>query len=190
MSKKTLMIHGANSSSSSFNYIKTVLDLDCVDVEYNTNNGFYFNLENILSTLDNSQQYDVISHSMGGLYAIHLTRFMKLNRVVSISTPFSGSVIADWAKFMMPHYTLFQDVSTSSLPIKQCKETIITIPWLQIVTQRGNVPWMKMPNDGVVTVSSQTSRKDVDYIYIEKNHHEVLLADETVDVIKNFLRIA
>ena len=183
-----LLIHGANCSSLSFNYFKEKLpNANYTSVSYDVMNGFYFNLERMIDSTDENQTYDIISHSMGGLYALHLSQHRKLRRVVSIATPFNGAAIADWARYMMPYYPLFRDVYTKALPIKQCNEIIVQVPWLQLVTTRGNVPWLKLPNDGVVTVASMTSRKDVNYVYLEENHHEVMLSDVSVKHTNEFL---
>ena len=183
-----LLIHGANSTSASFNYLKANLpEANYSYLSYDTMNGFYFNLERMLDITDENQTYDILSHSMGGLYALHLSQHRKLRRVVSIATPFSGAAIADWARYMMPYYPLFRDVHTRSLPIKQCSEIVVQVPWLQLVTTRGNVPWLKLPNDGVVTVASMTSLKDVNYVYLEENHYEVMLSDIAVKHTNEFL---
>ena len=92
--------------------------------------------------------------------------------------------MADWAKFMMPNYQLFKDVSTKSKPIVDGREIEISIPWKQIVTMRGNVPWIKGDNDGTVTVGSMTSRSDVQNIRLDANHTEVLLSREVIDIVR------
>lgn len=184
----TLLIHGANSSRRSFNYLCSKVKLkDIRHIEYDVSYGFFKNLNRMIDELDSSGKYDVISHSMGGIYAIHLSKYLHFRKSISIAAPFDGASIADWAKYMMPYYALFRDVGTYSFPIRQAKEIKIEIPWLQIVTTRGNVPWLKVPNDGVLTVQSMTSRKDVNYIYLEENHYEIMLSDRAANEISSFL---
>ena len=183
-----LLIHGANSTVGSFNYFRSKLpEANFIPLPYDTMNGFYFNLERMLDSTDENETYDILSHSMGGLYALHLSQHRKLRRVVSIATPFAGAVIADWAKFMLPYYPLFRDVHSKALPITQASDIVIDNPWLQLVTTRGSVPWLKFPNDGVVTAASMTSRKDVNYEYVDENHHEVMLSDIAVKHTNEFL---
>jgi pimeloyl-ACP methyl ester carboxylesterase len=188
MKKNILLIHGAHSSSTVFNHLISRLPKNdnYIPIDYDVKDGFFFNLEMMINMLDNQKSYHVIGHSMGGIFAGHLTKHLNIEKGVSIATPFSGSSIADWARYMMPQYALFRDVHTKSLPIEQIKETQIDIPWLQIVTTRGNVPWLRTPNDGVVTVASQTSRRDVDYVYLNENHHEIMQSEKTVEIAKNF----
>jgi esterase/lipase len=186
--KKVLLIHGANSSPRSFNYLKAKLpESDFISLPYDVLNGFYFNLERMIETIGKDEEYELISHSMGGLFGVHLTQHCKIKKGVSIATPFAGSAFADWCRYMMPYYPLFQDVHTRSLPIQQAAEIQLNIPWLQIVTTRGNVPWLRLPNDSVVTVPSMTSRNDMQYCYLEETHHEVMLSDDAAKEIGQFL---
>jgi hypothetical protein len=183
-----ICIHGAHSSSVVFNYITSKIeDVNYIFLSYNTNDGFYLNLEKMLSQLDSKKHYKCISHSMGGIYALHLSKFVHFRKSVSIATPFGGSSFADYARFMMPQYKLFKDVHTKSLPILQLQDIKIATPWLQIVTTGGHLPWIGQKNDGVVTIESMTCRKDVDYAYSEHGHHEVMLSDKTVSEIKKFI---
>ena len=50
----------------------------------------------------------MIGHSLGGLYALHLTKHVNVAGAVSISTPFAGSWTADWAIFFVPIINYFE----------------------------------------------------------------------------------
>lgn len=180
-----VMIHGANATSSSFKYIKSQLpDWGFVMVNYNSADGFYYNLERIVQHTKTLGPLFIIAHSLGGVYALHMLQHLNVKQVFSVSTPFGGSAIADWAKYMMPNYQLFKDIGVRSTPIMQAKEIEITIPWTQIVTTRGAVPWHKGDNDGVVTIRSMNCRNDMEHIYVDENHYEVLASDYVVSLIK------
>ena len=186
--KNILLIHGANSSPLSFNYLRTKLPkANYIPLSYDVMNGFYFNLEQMIEMIGPDNEYEIISHSMGGIFAVHLTQHCNIKKSVSVATPFGGAAIADWARYMMPYYPLFRDVHTKSSPIQQTKEIQLNIPWLQIVTTRGNVPWLGNRNDGVVTVSSMIGRNDMEYAYIDDSHHEVMLSDVASNHVKDFL---
>jgi pimeloyl-ACP methyl ester carboxylesterase len=181
-----ILIHGAGATPTSFNYLKMNLPpADYFILSYDVNDGFYFNLERMVRQLSEhgDREFHVICHSLGGIYALHIMPHLKLRSVVSISTPFNGSSMADWARYMMPNYQLFRDVSTKAQPIAQAKEIPVTAQWTQIVTTRGGVPWIRQPNDGVVTIHSQTSRTDVDFVRVPQDHYEVLVSQDTVDII-------
>jgi pimeloyl-ACP methyl ester carboxylesterase len=187
--EKLLLIHGANSTPLSFNYILSQIpEFNNIQyLNYDTNNGFYFNLESMISELNPLESYKVLSHSMGGMYAMHLLNHVNISKAVSIATPFGGASIADWARYMMPMYQLFRDVSTRSLPVRQIKDIEVQIPWTQIVTTRGNLPWIPGENDGVVTKTSMTSKRDIQYTELNCTHHEVMFSEEAVTIIKNSL---
>ena len=63
--------------------------------------------------------YFMIGHSLGGLYALHLTKHVDVAGAVSISTPFAGSWTADWARFFVPTYQLFRDVGRKLSQLKK-----------------------------------------------------------------------
>ena len=181
-----VFLHGANSSSNSFNYIISQLLLNKKDftvIDYKSADGFYVNLESMMNKLSNKNKLFMVGHSLGGIYALHLTALVDVVGAMTIGTPFSGSSLADWAKFMIPHYQLFRDVGTSSHPIYMGKEINITVPWTQLVSTKGRVPWMLADNDGVVTIRSQKSRNDMNYIELPYNHYEIMCAQETPKLI-------
>jgi hypothetical protein len=60
-------------------------------------------------------------------------------------------------------------------------------PTLSLVTVKGDNPMINEDNDGVVSVKSQTAWSAPEYISVPYNHFEVLLADETITIIKEFL---
>ena len=61
-------------------------------------------------------------------------------------------------------------------------------PWLNIVTVRGDSPWMVEPNDGVVTIDSMKTRSDMEFIELELNHYEVVISPKTVEILKEKIK--
>lgn len=178
-------IHGANQSSLSFNYILNHFsDVKSTLIEYSSSNGFYKNLSDIVDTLKDAGPVFVVGHSLGGLYALHLTKYVDVVGGVTISTPFGGSSIADWAKYIVPKYQLFKDIGKRSNPVLEASNIEISVPWTQIVSTSGFVPWHEGPNDGVVTISSMEHLSDrMDLVRLPVNHYEVMCCDDTVAVI-------
>jgi len=156
-------------------------------MEYNSDLPFYENLEYLTVALmtvpDNSA---FVSHSLGGIYALHLYKLkpQKFSTSVSISTPFKGSSTADILKFLSPNTLLYRDVGCRAKPIIEAQAVKIDIPWTQIISIHGNSPWMAKPNDGIVTVKSQKHRTDVDQVEVYANHQEILACTEVVGIIK------
>jgi pimeloyl-ACP methyl ester carboxylesterase len=183
-------IHGASATSESFNYVKEHIGGEDYCVNYDSRNGFENNLADIHDQIKNFTNIFFICHSLGGIYALHLSNMLE-NQVVgavTLSTPYGGAEIADVAKFFLPYSRLLRDVGPNSWAMKRANNIAITHPWLNIVTVKGNALWVPQPNDGVVTIASQKHHnKDMDLIDLEYNHYEVLLSDKTVKIIKERL---
>lgn len=187
----TILIHGANASSQSWNYIRTFIKGDSVAVDYSCQAGFDSNLIELKQLVDSvAGTIILLGHSLGGIYAMHLAGYLGERCVgaVSLSTPFGGSGLADWAKIMYPWHKLFKDVGYRSRPIVDSKKiaTTLTTPWLQIVTTKGNAPWLPIENDGVVTVKSQKCIDTMPHIELYSNHYEILIHPTTIELIRAF----
>jgi pimeloyl-ACP methyl ester carboxylesterase len=183
-------IHGASATSESFNYIREHIGSQDYCVNYDSRNGFENNLADMYEQTKDFNEVFFICHSLGGIYALHLANMLenKVLGAVTLSTPYGGAEIADVAKFFLPYSRLLRDVGPNSWAMKQANNISITCPWLNIVTVKGNAPWVPQPNDGVVTIASQRyHNKDMDLIEIDYNHYEVLLSDQVVKLIKDRL---
>ena len=178
-------IHGANQTGLSFQYLRSITKFkNELIVEYDTEKKFYDNLE-VLSNEINQVDgpYFIVGHSLGGLYALHLTKYLDIVAAVSISTPFAGSWTADWARFFIPKYQLFKDVGRRSAPIKDSKDIEINFNWTQIISTKGSVPYHGGANDGVCTIKSMRSRKDMELIEVPYSHFEVMCSDAVAEII-------
>ena len=180
-----IWVHGANQSGLSFQYLRSLTKFkNELVVEYDTSHRFEDNLEMLYNNiLKVKGPYFMIGHSLGGLYALHLTKHVDVAGAVSISTPFAGSWTADWARFFVPSYQLFRDVGRRSIPIKESQNIKLTVDWTQIVSTKGNVPYHGGPNDGVCTIKSMRSRKDMELIEVPHTHFEVMCSDLVVEII-------
>ena len=180
-----IWVHGANQSGLSFQYLRSLTKFkNELVVEYDTSHKFEDNLEMLYNDiLKVKGPYFMIGHSLGGLYALHLTKHVDVAGAVSISTPFAGSWTADWARFFVPTYQLFRDVGRRSIPIKESQNIKLTVDWIQIVSTKGNVPYHGGQNDGVCTIKSMKSRKDMELIEVPHTHFEVMCSDLVVEII-------
>ena len=180
-----IWIHGANQSGLSFQYLRSLTRFkNELVVEYDTSNKFSNNLEILSNRIKQVRgPYFIIGHSLGGLYALHLTKHVDIAGAVSISTPFAGSWTADWARFFVPTYQLFREVGRRSIPIKESQGINLKFHWTQIVSTKGNVPYHGGQNDGVCTIKSMKSRKDMELIEVPHTHFEVLCSDLVAEII-------
>lgn len=179
-----IWLHGANQTSLSFRYLQSKTQFSKeIMVNYSSMDRFYDNLDMITEQCQNRGPHFVIGHSMGGLYALHLTKYLRVVGGVSISTPFRGSSTADWAKYVVPSYPLFRDIGRKSDPIKKAHEIELNIPWTQIVSTTGSVPYHNGPNDGVVTLASMTHREDMEHIEVAHTHYETMCSDQVAEIV-------
>ena len=179
-----IWLHGANQSSLSFKYLQTKTQFNKeIMINYSSMNKFYDNLDMITEQCQNRGPHFVVGHSMGGLYALHLTKYLRIVGGVSISTPFRGSSTADWAKYVVPSYPLFKDIGRKSDPIKKANEISLDIPWTQIVSTKGSVPYHNGHNDGVVTLASMSHRTYMTHIELAHTHYETMVSDRVAEII-------
>ena len=178
-------IHGANATSESFNYIKSKLGTG-LDLNYDSRNGFESNLKEMQMTLGSYTDIVFIAHSLGGIYSLHLANSMPMSvkGAVTLSTPYGGAEVADYAQYFLPFSRLMRDIGPSSWVMKQARNIKIQHPWTNIVTVKGQSPFMHEANDGVVTIASQRHHRDMELVEVDYNHYEVVLSDTVVKLIK------
>jgi pimeloyl-ACP methyl ester carboxylesterase len=178
-------IHGANATSESFNYIRNELGQG-IDIDYDSRNGFENNLKDMLSKLSAVKDIAFVAHSLGGIYALHIANSIP-NQVlgaVTLSTPYGGAAVADYAQFFLPFSRLMRDIGPSSWVMKQADRIKIQHPWTNIVTVKGQSPFMLEHNDGVVTIASQRHHSNMELVEVECNHYEVVLSNQVLEIIK------
>lgn len=178
-------IHGASATSESFNYIRSKLGSG-IDINYDSRNGFENNLNDMLSQLKGVKDIAFVAHSLGGIYSLHIANTLPKNvrGAVTLSTPYGGAEVAEFAKFFLPFSRLMRDIGPSSWAMKQADNIKIQHPWTNIVTVKGQSPFLLEHNDGVVTIASQKHHKDMELVEVDLNHYEVVLSDKVVGLIE------
>jgi pimeloyl-ACP methyl ester carboxylesterase len=178
-------IHGASATSESFNYIRSKLG-DGIDIEYDSRNGFENNLTLMKMQLEDVDNIAFIAHSLGGIYSLHLANAMpeQVKGAVTLSTPYGGAEVADFAKYFLPFSRLMRDIGPRSWAMKQADNIKIQHPWTNVVTVKGQSPFMVEPNDGGVTIASMKHHADMELVEVDYNHYEVVLSDKIVDIIR------
>jgi pimeloyl-ACP methyl ester carboxylesterase len=182
-------IHGANATSESFNYIRSKIGSG-IDINYDSRNGFENNLNDMLAQLKDVNDLAFVAHSLGGVYALHIANALPNNvsGAVTISTPYGGAEVADYVQYFLPFSRLMRDIGPSSWAMRQADKIKIQHPWTNIVTVKGQSPFMHEPNDGVVTIASQKHHDDMELVEVEYNHYEVVLSDAVIDIIKKRIK--
>jgi len=182
-----IFIHGAGQSGLCWNYyISQLRPMKFINLRYDIETPFFDNLERLAYEIRNEDDIIFISHSLGGLYALHLYDRLKPKVLssVSISSPFGGSLTADWARYIIPNYLLFKEIGIRSRPVRTgLGVDIDTLKWIQIVSTNGGVPWHKGHNDGVVSVASQYAHPQMRKIEMPLTHHESLVSPDVCLVL-------
>lgn len=184
-------IHGASATSESFNYIRNKINKKDMIVDYESQHGFERNLHVMVEQLSNTKDIFFVAHSLGGIYALHLANIMPTHVIgaVTLSTPYGGAEVADYAKYFLPFSRFMRDIGPNSWPMRKADRIKVQHPWTNIVTTAGQSPWMLAPNDGVVTIASQQAHADMELIKVDLNHYEVVLNDQVVDLIKQRINV-
>jgi pimeloyl-ACP methyl ester carboxylesterase len=179
-------IHGASATSESFNYLRQQIGGQDIVINYDSHHGFEHNLTSMKQQLADIRDIFFVAHSLGGIYSLHLANNMpkQVLGAVTLSTPYGGAEVADYAKYFIPFSRLMRDIGPASDPMRQAEKIKVQHPWTNIITVKGQSPWMLAPNDGVVTIASQRAHPDMELIEVDYNHYEVVLVDSVVDIIK------
>lgn len=183
-------IHGASATAESFNFIRQNIDQKSIAIEYDSGHGFKENFEEMKEVIKKYKDIIFVAHSLGGIYSLHLADAMpdRIKGAITMSTPYGGAEVADYAKYFLPFSRLLRDIGPNSWPMKHAREIKIKHPWTNIVTTAGRSPWMTVPNDGVVTISSMKKLEDsMEIIEVDVNHYEVVVSNKVVDILKHKL---
>ena len=179
-------IHGASATSESFSRIRDHIQKPDITIDYDSSNGFVNNLKNMKAHLEDVEKIFFVAHSLGGIYALHLADYFqhKVLGAVTLSTPYGGSREADFARYFLPFSRLMRDIGPMSEPMTRVRDLRFpTGKWTNVVTTKGQSPWIKEPNDGVVTIRSMRHREDFELVEVPFNHYEVVLSNHVVDII-------
>lgn len=186
---KLVYIHGASATSESFNYLRSKLGQG-IDINYDSRNGFENNLRDMLDQLSGHKDLAFVAHSLGGIYSLHIANTIpdRVLGAVTLSTPYGGAEVAEFAKFFLPFSRLMRDIGPSSWAMKHAKNIKIQHPWTNVVTLKGQSPFLLSRNDGVVTIDSMKHLADMELVEVDYNHYEVVLAEPVVKIIKERLK--
>jgi len=182
-------IHGASATSESFNYIRSKIG-DGIDINYDSRNGFEKNLNDMIEQLKDVKDIAFVAHSLGGIYSLHIANAMpdQVKGAVTLSTPYGGAEVAEFAKFFLPFSRLMRDIGPSSWVMRQADKIKIQHPWTNVVTVKGQSPFMAEANDGVVTIASMRHHADMELVEVDYNHYEVVLSDKIISIIKERIK--
>jgi pimeloyl-ACP methyl ester carboxylesterase len=189
-------IHGASATAESFThirqYVRDHIEEPDIALEYKSADGFENNLKTMKGQLNDADRLFFISHSLGGIYSLHLANYYNDRTVggVSLSTPYGGSRQADFARYFLPFNQLMRDIGPMSKPMADALKLPAPPNWTQVVSTLGESPWIHEPNDGVVTLESMRARPDFELVELPLNHYEVVISNQVVEIILDRIKKA
>lgn len=187
-----LYLHGAGMSERSFTLFRKAIRKNSFCPSYHVDTGLAQNIETIeqeARAFFNDKPVDIVAHSMGGLIALALLKDgFPIRRIVTMSTPFGGSVAASSLKWFYPSHKMFRDIEHTNDLIHELKSQQIEIPMKCFVTIGGHSSLKLTENDGVVSVKSQKDLSGPVFEEVDINHFEILLSDHVIQKTKEFLK--
>ena len=184
---KILAIHGAWSSSISFNYIKSktkAKDWYCVDYDHRVNA-----YEDILAMSIGvmREPYVAIGHSLGGMIALHMSQDTLCKGIITLASPLAGLDL-NLIQLYMSRASLISKISNSSRHVREIHDLNYDhLPVLHLIANKGFNPFIYESNDGVLPLKVQTGWTCGEVAEISANHYEILQSDATVSAVKNFI---
>ena len=189
---KIAYIHGLNSSSKIFNHIHSQLpEHDSLFLDYNTSHSIEESYSFIISKLNEDEPLSIVSHSLGGLIAYLIAtrdNKIKIDKLVTLSSPFGGSDHARFLKWIYPGYKILNDLSPRSNIINEINQSQLKkTKMISLISTHGSIPLISEENDGVVTIKSQQASLAKKKIDIQANHFEIVQDIKTIHEIKKFI---
>lgn len=189
---KIVYIHGANATSTSFNYIREHIDCPGITLNYSSSNPFQENLDEMIHTVSRSKgPVFFVAHSLGGVYALHIAQTIidRTAGAVTLSTPYGGCREAELVRLFVPWSQLMRDIGPSSRPMSLLPKLNVPANWTNIVTTQGNNPFLSTANDGIVTVESMRALSNqMNLVELDLNHYEVVLSPKVLNIIQSKIK--
>jgi|TARA_A100001011_G_scaffold398686_2_gene504003 hypothetical protein len=188
-----LLIHGAGSSSYSWNYISIWLEQPIQTLEYTVGQEH----STIFDRVENPEDIDfVIGHSYGALLGAEWLDKNPYNvkGLMTIACPWQGSPTARVLKWFLSD-PVWTDMTPGSNFLKKINTIQSDMPLRNIVAVpdigNGLAGTGDSQNDGTIPISSARSVPEgftnVESVDIPRTHSEVLQSMDTVEEIKRFI---
>lgn len=185
---KILAIHGAWSSSISFNYLKgktKAKDWHCIDYDHRVND-----YEDILAMSIGvvREPYIAIGHSLGGMIALHMSQDTLCKGIITLASPLAGLDL-NLIQMYLSRASLISKIANTSRHVREIHEMNFDhVPVLHLIANKGFNPFIYESNDGVLPLKVQTGWTCGRLEEIAANHYEILQSNTTVSAVNSFLK--
>lgn len=188
MSPTICYIHGLNQTHLSFVYMAPSVGGDLTYVDYSSHQPLEASVKEVSRRLPKDRELVLVGHSLGGVIAvlIALAGTHRVQRVVTVSSPLGGSKAAMFARWVITSVPVFGDITPTSPHVKLIKTRAAPCPVLSIVSTAGSLLSTE-PNDGIVTVASQSVLPYAKKVEVKANHFEVLMHERTFEAVRRFV---
>lgn len=189
-----IFVHGAGATPRSFNYVRAQLGdtgHDHYDFAYDTNAPCRLAIDALKALIASvSGPVYLVGHSLGGVVSVNAAyEATAVRGVVTLSSPLGGVPAAQYLRWIFTS-TLLDELSPYSSNIRNTLSRQPSCPVRSIVTFGNGLPFSKEESDGVVPTASQSALAYAEKIRVNTNHFEVLLSDEVVGLIRDFVTSA
>jgi hypothetical protein len=178
-------IHGAWSSSVSFNYLQSKIKANWKFLSYDHSSE---TMEDIVTRANKEipKNSIVIGHSLGGIISMLLHENEHSEKIITLASPLSGLEL-NMVQLYFTRSRLIKQITKESDSIRKMKATEYKKAVLHLVANRGFNPFIYEPNDGVLPQRIQTGWSAGKLVEVDANHYEILQSNETVENIKKFI---
>jgi pimeloyl-ACP methyl ester carboxylesterase len=180
-------VHGFCASNQSFNWLQHQLPHTARFFSYTLNESATSCIDRLTEQLAaETEPVVLVGHSLGGVISrVCASRCANVSQLVTICAPFGGMQHAGFMA-LLSNIPVFGEMRYYSSLLREMRASTIIIPHLAIVASYG-LPILTEPNDGVITVASQTALPDLTYLNFPMNHFEVLMSPEVALAINGFI---
>lgn len=212
--RHVVLIHGAWSTSTGFNYIKEHLEANKwvsgittvnYDARYSTMNEIIANVEEILDSLDTPTV--IVGHSLGGVIALAVANHTKVVGVLTLAAPVGGIEINKWFRRMFDFFAatrspiladicsdsdfmtwLYHELEMINFEVNHGRSDKKLDLTMLIATQGYN-PSIMEPSDGVLTILCQEDNipQWAETIRVPVNHSEILQSPVSLQALEKLL---
>lgn len=181
-----MTLHGAWSSSTSFNHISSQISASWQHFDYDHKTE---GMRQIIHRARESitRPCLLIGHSLGGIVALSLEDHPLVRGIITLASPLTGLDL-NLIQVYLSRSGLIAEITNRSHIIKDIHRHQFTKPVLHLIANRGYNPFIYEHNDGVLPYAVQTGWACGDMREIAANHYEILQSQDTLRQIDDFIQ--